>query len=155
MICMNQDVRIPLGLRARTLDFYVAFLVFFIGIYGIFDPTWPEKFEGYSYWIVLVEGIYLTIASLMIMLSLIVREKKKCRITVLIPSIVGEAFGWLFVSTASLAIALTSWLIPPTNVVDHNEYAIFIWFILWLGLAISSFLRSLDLKRHYKIRVIK
>lgn len=151
---MNQEVRIPLGLRARTLDFYVAFLVFFMGAYAFIDPTWPERFDSPIYWIVLIEDVYLCIASLMIMLSLIVREKKKCKMKILIPSIIGEAYGWFFIAAAATVIAVTAWIIPPSAFMIERDYIEFIWFVLWVGLAISSFMRYMDLKKHYKIRSI-
>lgn len=148
----NSSMKIPLGLRARTLDFYVAFLVFFIGFSGIADPTWPERFShSWEYWLVFVEDIYLMVASVVIMASLIIREKKSCKINVLIPSIIGEMFGWLFISTASAVIILSSWWIPPSALVEEtNSVSFFAWILIWLGLGISSFLRYLDLRIHYR-----
>lgn len=149
---MDKNVHMPMGLRARTLDFYVAFLVFFIGVCGFIDPTWPERFEGKpAYWIVLVEDIYLILASLAIMLSLIVRESRKCKMKILIPSLIAEMFGWLFVSAGAFVIVFTSWYIPPSAVVDENStLSLWLWILLWLGLGISSFMRYLDLRLHYR-----
>lgn len=150
---MNQEVRIPLGLRARTLDFYVAFLVFFFGLSGLIDPTWPERFgDSIIYWIILVEDAYLIFASLIIMFSLIVREKKRCKIKILVPSIIGEMFGWLFISAASLVIVLTSFWIPPSAVVlEDSPLSTFLWILVWLGLGVSSLFRYLDLRKYYGV----
>lgn len=149
----KDDIRIPLGLRARTLDFYVAFLVLFFGLSGFIDPSWPEKFGGTpAYWIVFIEDIYLIFASLIIMLSLIIREKKRCRVKVLVPSIIGEMFGWLFISAASWVIVLTAFWIPPSAVVlDDSVLSTFLWVLVWLGLGVSSFFRYLDLRKHYGV----
>lgn len=142
----------PMILRARTMDFYVAFLVFFLGVSGFLDPTWPERFINTpAYWIVIVEDIYLILASVVIMGSLLVREFRQCNIRVVIPSIIGEMFGWLFVSAAAAVILLTSWYIPPSAVVDEgNALSFWSWILVWLGLGISAFLRYLDLRLHYR-----
>lgn len=149
---MDKNVRIPMGLRARTLDFYVAFLVLFLGLSGIIDPTWPERFEGHpQYWVILIEDIYLMAASLVIMGSLIVREFNKNNIRVIVPSLIGEMFGWLFVSAGAWVIVITSWWIPPSAIADvDNPVSFWSWIAVWLGLGISSFLRYLDLRLHYR-----
>jgi hypothetical protein len=149
---MDRNVRIPLGLRARPLDFYVAFLVLFLGFSGLLDPTWPERFEdSVIYWVVMIEDIYLILASVAIMTSLLIREGKGCRMKVLIPSIIGEMFGWLFVSSAAWVIVLTAWWIPPSAVVNTNDPVSFwSWILVWVGLGISSFYRYIDLRHHYR-----
>lgn len=149
---MDRKVRIPIGLRARTLDFYVAFLVLFLGLSGLLDPTWPERFEGTPiYWIILIEDIYLIAASIVIMLALLIREKKNCRYKVLVPSIIGEMFGWLFVSAAAWVIVLSSWWIPPSAIAHPDDpISIWSWVLVWAGLGISSFLRYLDLRHYYR-----
>lgn len=151
---MDRNVRIPLGIRARPLDFYVAFLVLFLGVSGLVDPTWPERFEdSVIYWVVMIEDIYLIMASIVIMTSLLIREKK-CKLRILIPSIIGEMFGWLFVSSAAWVIVLTAWWIPPSAVVDvHNPLSFWSWILVWVGLGISSFFRYLDLRHHYRSNV--
>lgn len=142
----------PIGLRARTLDFYVAFLVFFLGLSGLVDPTWPERFgDSAFYWIVMVEDIYLMAASATIMISLLFRTvcKQKCRY--IIPSIVGETYGWLFISAAAWVIVVSSPWIPPSAIVEANNHLSFwSWIAVWVGLGLASFLRYLDLKRFYR-----
>jgi hypothetical protein len=145
------------GLRARTLDFYVAFLVFFLGLSGIVDPTWPERFgDSAFYWIVMVEDIYLMVASATIMLSLILRTWCGVNCKYLIPSVVGETYGWLFISTAAWVIVLSSPWIPPSAVVEAENHLSFVsWIAVWVGLGLSSFLRHIDLKRFYRSGGIK
>lgn len=145
-------LNIPIGLRARTLDFYVAFLVFFMGLSGSLDPTWPERFgDSVIYWVVLVEDIYLMFASFLIMLSLIMRTwcSNKCKY--LIPSIVGETYGWLFVSAAAWVIVVSSPWISPSAIVDAgNHVSFWAWVSVWVGLGLASLFRYIDLKRFYR-----
>jgi hypothetical protein len=152
VVVVSNKIRIPLGLRARPLDFYVAFLVFFIGFSGIIDPTWPERFDHTpAYWLVWAEGIYLMAASIIIMISLLIREKKKCRVKLLVTSIIGEMFGWLFVSSASWVIVLTSWYVPPSLMVEaNNPISFWAWVLVWIGLGVASFMRYMDLKHYYR-----
>lgn len=144
-------LNIPIGLRARTLDFYVAFLVFFMGLSGILDPTWPERFGNSPiYWIVLVEDIYLMIASFVIMLSLILRTWCNGKCKMLVPTIIGETFGWLFISAAAWVIVVSSPWIPPSAIVDAGDRVSFwAWIAVWVGLGLTSFFRYIDLKRFY------
>ena len=146
------NINVPIGLRARTLDFYVAFLVFFLGLSGLIDPTWPERFgDSAIYWVVLIEDVYLMIASAIIMAALLFRTKCNGKCKILIPSIVGETYGWLFISAAAWVIVLTSPWIPPSAIVDvGNHISFWSWVAVWVGLGIASFFRYLDLKRFYR-----
>lgn len=148
---MNK-IHVPIGLRARTLDFYVAFLVFFLGLSGLLDPTWPERFGNSPiYWIILVEDIYLMTAAVVIMVSLLLRTKCHDRCKILIPSIVGETYGWLFVSAAAWVIVISSPWIPPSAIVESgNHISFWSWIAVWVGLGISSLFRHIDLKKFYR-----
>lgn len=152
---MHKSATGIMTLRARTMDFYVAFLVFFLGASGLADSTWPERFDGtIAYWVVIIEDIYLIISSIVIMLALVVREFKNCKINVIIPSIAAEMFGWLFVSAAACVIVLTSWYIPPASVIiENNPLSFWSWIFVWLGLGISAFMRYLDLRLHYRSHI--
>lgn len=145
-------INIPIGLRARTLDFYVAFLVFFLGLSGLLDPTWPERFDGSSlYWIILIEDIYLMAAAVIIMTSLIARTWCKGKCKLLIPTIIGETFGWLFVSAAAWVIVVSSPWVPPSAIVESgNHISFWSWIAVWVGLGLSSFFKYIDLKRFYR-----
>lgn len=142
----------PIGLRARTLDFYVAFLVFFLGLSGLIDPTWPERFGNSPiYWMILIEDIYLMTASVTIMLSLILRSVCRTRSKCIIPSIVGETYGWLFISAAAWVIVISSPWIPPSAIIDAgNHISFWSWIAVWVGLGIASFFRYIDLKNFYR-----
>lgn len=142
-------VRPPLGIRARPLDFYVAFLVFFIDAYGFLDPNWPEQFETPIYWIVIIEDVYLMLASSSIMTALIVKQFFNKKSAIVIGAIIAEMFGWVFISAAATVIVLTSWWIPPAAVQLNYEVQL-AWILLWIGLAISSGMRYLDLRFLYR-----
>ena len=145
------NTKAPLGVRARPLDFYVAFLVFFFGIYGFFDPDWPERFEGWKYWVLMIEDIYLIISSIAIMTALLVKQfsRGNCIKKILIPSLIGEMFGWLFISAASWVIVLTAWVLPP-SAIDLNGQESVVWTLLWLALAICAGMRYIDLRLLYR-----
>ena len=134
------------------MDFYVAFLVFFLGLSGLVDPTWPERFgDSIFYWVVLIEDIYLMTAAAIIMISLMLRTRCKNRCKILIPSIVGETYGWLFISAAAWVIVISSPWIPPSAIVEAgNQISFWSWIAVWVGLGLSSFFRYIDLKRFYR-----
>lgn len=152
-------LNIPIGLRARTLDFYVAFLVFFLGLSGLIDPTWPERFgDSAIYWIVLIEDLYLMTAAMIIMVSLLLRSRcrRKSNCKILVPSIIGETFGWLFISAASWVIVVSAPWIPPSAIVEsENHISFWSWIFVWVGLGTASFFRYIDLKRFYRSGGIK
>lgn len=136
-----------LGIKARPLDFFVAFLVFFMGIYGFLDPNFPEGLNSVSYWVIMVEDIYLIVAGVAIMGALVV--KQYCRRNMgrwFVGSLIVEMFGWLFISSASAVIALTTPWIPPSAFASTEGPLLWVWFFLWGGLAAASFVRYLDIR---------
>lgn len=139
---MNKQVR-PQGIKARPFDFFVAFLVFFIGVYGFFDPNWPEKFDPSVAMIILIEDIYLSVAGLTIMISVIANEilRRKFNPRIFATSIIIQMFGWLFISVAAWAIALTTPVVPPSIFAGEEGVTLWGWAILWAGLGASSWLR--------------
>lgn len=149
--------RVPLGVSARPFDFYVAFLVFFAGAYTFIDPNWPPKDGGeLQYWLIMIEDIYLMIAGACIMLALIIKQiglssKRGVSDKAVVAAVVGEMFGWLFVSASSAVIAVTAWIFPPIAIQNHlSKEMAGAWFLMWAGLAISSFARWRDMRNVYK-----
>lgn len=134
------------GIMHRPLDFYAAFLIFFFGIYGFLDPSWPERYGTLTFWIITVEDIYLMGSATMIMVSLAMQTCK----TYPIQAIALEMFGWLFVSAAAAVIALSSaWF--PTSAFDQDSFVIDIaWIILWVGLSAASYVRWWSMRRLIK-----
>jgi hypothetical protein len=149
--------RVPLGISARPFDFFVAFLVFFVGLYGFLDPSWPPEGDlGSGYYILMIEDLYLVVAGVMIMLALIVKQlglskrfKVKVKPRIVVSAIIGEMFGWLFVSAAATVIAVTAWILPPTAL-SFDPDLTWIWFALWTGLAASAGARFRDMRNVYK-----
>jgi len=132
-------------LRERPFDFYVAFLLFGVGTYTIVNDNWPESIQStFVQTAIAAISIYLVAASAIIMFSLTCRRKKWP-----VLSLIGEMYGWLFVSAASIATVLlyigvvlgdapsswTSWIVMIS---------------IWFGLFIASGLRFLDLFNVYR-----
>ena len=138
-----------LGIKARPLDFFVAFLVFFIGGYNFLDPHWPEKFGGTPlYWILMIEDIYLVAASVFVMTALVVMQvpffqRKPKQIA---HALVWEMFGWLFISTAAFVIALSTPWVPPSVFAEESGPLLWVWAGLWLALGISAAVRYWDIR---------
>lgn len=129
----------------RPFDLYTAFVLFVAGIYGLVDDSWPERFgSGFVYWIIHIISLYFMIASAMIMASLLCRRKKHP-----VLAFMGEMYGWLFVSAASMATVLA--YISALWYADINN--IWVWLIflfIWLGMSVASGVRFLDLWHIYK-----
>ena len=132
-------------LRERPFDFYVAFLLFGVGTYTIVNDNWPESIQStFVQTAIAAISIYLVAASAIIMFSITCRRKKWP-----VLSLIGEMYGWLFVSAASIATVLlyigvvlgdapsswTSWIVMIS---------------IWFGLFIASGLRFLDLFNVYR-----
>lgn len=137
-----------LGIKARPLDFFVAFVVFFLGFYAFLDPSWPERYDGLIYWVLLIEDIYLTVAGVVIMGSLILKEIFTIRNnpSIFLCSIIFETFAWLFVASAAAVIALTTPWIPPSAFAGDEGPLLWIWGVLWGALAAASAVRYWDLR---------
>jgi hypothetical protein len=144
-----------LGIKSRPLDFFVAFLVFFLGFYGFLDPTWPERFDdSILYWIVTIEDLYFVTAGAVIMSALIIKQMCANKLGKwFVRSLVAEMFGWLFISISAAVTALTIPWIPPSVFAAEEGPLLWVWFFLWAGLSSSAFVRYLDIRtlgRHSK-----
>lgn len=134
----------------RPFDLYVALLVFLLGLYGLIDPNWPPLESAPLLAMILtIEDIYLVSAGVVIMASIIFGRFNPVR------AVISEMFGWLFVSSAAWVITLTSWWIPPAIFVppypvDDHGWVLAIWIVIWFGLAVSSLLKYLDIRRWTK-----
>ena len=138
---------LPSALKERPLDFYTALVLFMIGVYGLFDSTFPERFhEDIVILLVHIISGYLMAAASLIIATMLCNKVKRP-----VFSIMGEFYGWMLVVSASVAIALlyiTSAFLTdgPTN------WAVwFLWVIAWIGMAVASFLRTVDLWQTFKV----
>lgn len=133
------------SLRERPFDFYIAFVLFLLGIYGIVDEGWPESLiiEEYS-WIVTLIGMYLMIPSGVIMASLACKRKKHP-----IFALMGEMYGWFFISAAATATAL-SYVGAIVVSYPDNITSWIVWLVIWIGMATASMVRACDLHSLYR-----
>ena len=131
-------------LRERPFDFYVAFVLFIFGVWGIVDSHWPEAYvTGVLLTVVTIIDIYLIISSLFIILSL--SCKRQCHP---ILALMGEMYGWLFISAAALAISII-YGISFYDQVD-NLWLLGVWTVIWAGMALAAAIRAFDLFYFYR-----
>jgi drug/metabolite transporter (DMT)-like permease len=131
---------LPIGLRERPLDFYTVFVLFLVGVYGIVDDNFPEKFQQpLSSVFVNAISVYLIVAAILVMSSLFCNKKNKP-----IYAYMTEFFGWMLICAASVAAAL---LYLASIITNHpTSWAIWaIWLLIWIGMAAASFIRTYDL----------
>jgi amino acid transporter len=123
----------------------VAALLFLLGLYAIVSDSWPESFgAGIIETVIVIVSLYYTFAGAIIMLSLGCKRKKHP-----IFALMGEMYGWMFVACASLATVL----VYIGSLISSRPDNWSIWLIMvsiWLGLAISSGVRFLDLFQFYR-----
>jgi len=131
-------------LRDRPFDFYVAFVLFMLGVWGFVDPTWPERYsDGTLYILMTVISIYLMVSSGFIMASLLCKRQKHP-----VLALMGEMYGWFFISAAAIATSIV-YLVALYHGV--NSFPIWaIWFLIWAGMAIAAAVRALDLFYFYR-----
>lgn len=127
-------------LRERPFDFYVAFLIFVAGVYSLCSGTWPESFHHSSTIIMInIVSAYMSVASLIVMISLLCNRSKRP-----VFSILSEMWGWLAISAASAATFLLYTFMLVTSGFHDIAVASILDFI-WLGMALASGFRSLDI----------
>lgn len=136
---------IPWGLRERPFDLYISIMVFVAGIYILFDAGYPEE-NGHIFkspiitWI----AIYMMVASVLVMSALIINRFRCPAYTIF-----AEMHGWLFISSALLAL---SGFYIATIIWDGVPYSWLywsVWFSLWFLMFIASFIRYITLRTKY------
>lgn len=130
--------------RERPFDFYVAFVLFMLGLYGIVDDGFPESaVEGYL-WLMHIICAYFMISAAAIMWSLMCHRKNHP-----VSSLMAEMYGWGFIAAAAVATSL-SYLSVFFVGGAENWLSWAIWLTIWIGMAVSSLFRSLDLYNFYR-----
>jgi hypothetical protein len=138
--------RLPQGLRERPFDVYTAFILFMVGIYGIADDNFPERFSD-ELTIVFINIIsaYLMAASSVILVALF-KDKRQYPVF----NLFGQLFGWAFISAAALATSL----IYAMSILFHGSPESWtlwsIWLIIWFTMFVASMLRTMELYNIYR-----
>lgn len=138
--------RLPKDLRERPFDVYTACVLFLVGVYGIVDSTFPERYsDELSPFLTNVISIYLVVASGSILYSLS-KDAKKCS-----PSkVLCEFFGWAFIAAAALATCIL-YVFGLINYAHPNSWIVWItWLVVWLLLFVAASLRSLGVYITYR-----
>ena len=131
-------------LRERPFDFYVAFVLFFLGVWGFVDPSWPEAYvDGGLLILMSIISAYLMVSSGFIMASLLCKRQKHP-----VLALMGEMYGWFFIAAAALATCIIYLVALYHGVSNFSVWAI--WFIIWGGMAIAAGVRACDLFYFYR-----
>ena len=132
-------------LRQRPFDFYVAAMLFLMGFYAVVSDSWPESFNStVMEAIIVIVSLYYIVAGAIIMLSLSCKRKKHP-----VLALMGEMYGWLFVSCGSLATAIAYvGMLVSSLPSDWRVWGIML--AVWIGLFLSSGVRFLDLFSVYR-----
>ena len=132
-------------LRERPFDFYVAFVLLLLGVYGIADDGFPESaVDGGYTWLLHLICTYFIISSAAVLWSLTCSRKKHP-----VGSLMAEMYGWFFIAAAATATAL-SYLSVFLSGGPENWFSWIIWLFIWLGMAVASVVRYLDLFNFYR-----
>jgi hypothetical protein len=132
-------------LRERPFDFYVAFVLLLLGIYGITDDGFPESTVGSEYnWLLHLICAYFIIAASAIIWSLMCHRKNHP-----VSSLMAEMYGWGFIAAAACATSLSYLSVFFTGGAE-NWLSWAIWLTIWIGMAVASLFRSLDLYNFYR-----
>jgi hypothetical protein len=130
--------------RERPFDFYVAFVLFMLGLYGIVDDGFPESAVGGYTWLMHLISAYFMISAAAIMWSLTCH-----RIKYPVASLMAEMYGWFFITAAATATALSYLSVFFVGGAD-NWLSWIIWLSIWVGMAIASMFRFTDLFIFYR-----
>jgi hypothetical protein len=132
-------------LRERPFDFYVSSVLFLLGLYGIVDDGFPESALGDQYtWLLHLICLYFMAAAAVVMASLLCHRRKHP-----VLALMGEMYGWGFIAAAATATAL-SYLSVFFFGGAENWFSWLIWLVIWVGMAVASLFRSLDLYNFYR-----
>lgn len=131
-------------LRERPFDFYVAFVLFLLGLYGIVDDGFPESSVGGYTWLMHLICAYFMTSAAAIMWSLTCNRVKNP-----VWSLMSEMYGWFFIAAAAIATALSYFSVFFTGGAE-NWISWFIWLVIWVGMAVAAIFRSLDLFIFYR-----
>jgi hypothetical protein len=138
--------RIPRDLRERPFDVYTACVLFLVGVYGIVDSSFPERYsDELSPVLTSAISIYLVVASSAILYSLM-KDVKKCSVS----KVLCEFFGWGFIAAAALATSIL-YVFGLMNYAHPDSWVVWVvWLIVWMMLFVAASIRSLGVYLTYK-----
>lgn len=91
---------LPQGLRDRPFDLYTAIALIAVGIYGFFDPYFPEKTTtALSALLYTVVELYFIVASAVLATAILIPTRKYPHF-----SYFGQMVGWAFIAAAGIAV---------------------------------------------------
>lgn len=133
--------RLPEGLRERPFDVYTAFILFLVGVYGIVDDTFPERFsDQLTIFLVNIISAYLMAASSVILVA-IFKDKRQYPVF----HILGQFFGWAFIAAAALATSLI-YALSPLWIHNQDNWGVWsLWMIIWFTMFLAAQLRTMEL----------
>lgn len=134
---------LPKGFRERPFDAYTAICLIVVGLYGIFDTSFPESQTtplgaALFFWV----AVYLIVASFVLLTALFVNQKTCAKF-----SYFGQMYSWMFIAAAGISVCLYQlW----SGVISHtiqisNSGLYWVIFFIWGCVGWAAFVRSFDM----------
>lgn len=131
--------RLPIALRSRPFDVFIAVILGLAGVYQILDPTFPESQQNIlPGFVLLMISIYMIAASL----AIIVFMFHKCRNVFF--QWYGQMYGWMFMNAATLAITIFDAWVGLTLPIE-NALLFWSFFVFWILISIATFIKWFDM----------
>lgn len=134
------------SLLRYPFEFFAAFMVFILGLYGLINPDWPPyDTDSWKAIILNMEAVYLVVSGGAVMGTFFFRQK--CPVGI----IVVQMFSWLFIGFAALMAILIQTFISDAELVKNPDSLLsFITIIIWFALMGASFTKFFDIRIWYK-----
>lgn len=133
---------LPQGLRERPFDLYTAIALIAVGLYGFFDPYFPEKTtSALSALLFMVVELYFIIASGVLLVSILIPKQKYPNF-----SYFGQMIGWAFIAGAGIAV-MTYQLFYNMFVPVVSDNVAFYWLVFFVFGCVgwAAFFRATDM----------
>lgn len=133
-------------LRRYPFEFFAAFLVFMLGLYGLIEPTWPPSVsEPWEVFVLNMEALYFVISGGAVMSTFFFRHRWP------VCSIVVQMFAWLFVGFAGIMALIVRIVIPDSQLIHTpTELGTVLTSVVWFALIGASFTKYFDIRLWYK-----
>lgn len=133
---------LPSGLRERPFDLYTALALIAVGLYGFFDPYFPEQTTvAISALLFHIVEFYFIAASIVILISLCVDKKKHPNL-----SYFGQMYAWAFIAAAGITVmTFQLWVGLVDGVSVENTALYWLVFFVFGCVGWAAFFRSIDM----------